>query len=83
MKEPWMIQIQIEDKEAKVFSASDLKRKLKGSGVEVDMLYEPVKVAPGRFVGRGSATERAERRLRGAAPPSIVLFKELRFDDAS
>lgn len=74
MKQPWMIQVQLEDKEAKTFTVLELKRRLKGSGVEVDPSYTPLRVAPGRFVGRGFATEKAKRK---ASKGSVLLFKEL------
>jgi hypothetical protein len=79
MKQPWMIQVQVDDKDATAFSALELKRKLKGTGVEVDMCYAPVRVSPGRFVGRGSATEGA--RLK-ATKGNVLLFKPLNVADA-
>ena len=75
-----MIQVQVEDKEATSFSALELKRRIKGSGVEVDMGYQPIKVAPGRFVGRGFATERARNKVLSTAR-DVVLFKELKVAD--
>ena len=74
-KQAWMIQVQLEDKDVVSLSVFELKRKLKGSGVEIDMRYEPLRVAPGRFVGRGFATERAKNK---ASVRGVVLFKELR-----
>jgi len=56
------------------------------------MSYQPLRVAPGRFVGRGFATERAKNKLmsrptmnvEGASigwTSSVVLFKELGLSD--
>jgi len=74
MKQTWLIQVQIEDKEVKTFTVLELKRRLKGSGVEVDASYPPLRVAPGRFVGRGFATEKARVK---ASRGDVLLFKEL------
>jgi hypothetical protein len=66
---------------------SAFKRRLRGSGVEVDTTYTPKRVGPAVFVARGVATERAWRRLGfGAWAPSrrspmLTIFEELRFQD--
>jgi len=67
-----------------------LRRLLKGTGVEVDMTYAPKRVAPGIYVGRGFATERAWRKIkwRNVRRQSSVsrsadmhFFEEVRFDE--
>jgi hypothetical protein len=77
IKLPWMIQVHVADKDVKAMTVTELRRRLKGSGVEVDASYEPLRVAPGRFVGRGFATERAKNKL-SSWKRDAVLFKELR-----
>lgn len=75
--EAWMIQVQFEDRSVETCHVKAFRRKLKGTGVKVDMTYTPVRVAPGRFVGRGIATERAMRKiLQGRS--DVRCFKELR-----
>jgi len=71
-----MIQVQLDDKEAATCPIHVLRRRLKGTGIEVDRCYAPVRVAPGRFVGRGLATARAARKARGR--PGVVVFGEIR-----
>jgi hypothetical protein len=83
-KEPWLVQV-VFDKEVLVCSLSNFKRRIKGTGIELDMTYPPTRVAPGRFVGRGFATERTKRRMYligGWGTPKrqgVTLFKEVVF----
>lgn len=90
----WLIQVRLlADKGCTV---ADLRRRLKGTGVEVDRTYQPKRVAPAVFVGRGFATERAVRiagqgawscepyggrRLLRPALRDVQFFEEVRFGD--
>lgn len=85
-KEAWMIQVQFEDKSLESCPIKLFKRKLKGSGVEVDITYTPVRVAPGRFVGRGFVTHGVKKKLQRSwafsgtrmSGSNINFFKELK-----
>lgn len=90
-KLPWIIQIQFTDKRISSCPMHVFRRKFAGTGVEVDRSYEPVRVAPGRFVGRGFATARAAARVQSSVnfwipakprPPhpdyTLSLFQEIR-----
>ena len=89
-RETWMIQVQFDDKDLVECPIYLFRRELQGSGVEVDASYTPVHVGRGRFVGRGTATPRAARRLhsgiRFANAPRrrfdhVDLFKVFRFEE--
>lgn len=84
-KESWLIQVQFADKTMMTCTLAAFRRKLKGTGVEVDTTYQPVRVAPGRFVGRGTATKRVSRMLSGegfylsgAGPRDVTLFEDVK-----
>lgn len=91
-REPWMIQVDFEDKTITSCPLHVFRRELKGTGIEVDASYAPVHVGRGRFVGRGFATSRAIKRLtkriyiagreRELRHGNIHPFKELKFEDA-
>lgn len=76
----WLIQVQFDDKTITECPLPKFKRKLKGTGIEVDVTYKPVYVAPGRFIGRGRLTRRAARKL--TYKHGVHLFSELRLEDA-
>lgn len=79
MRESWIVQVQLEDKTETNCPISTFKRRLKGTGIEVDMSYLPVRVAPGRFVGRGFATRKVARNFTHSK--GVSLFKEIRFPE--
>ena len=58
-----------------------VKRELRGTGIEVDMTYEPKRVAPAIFVARGFGTKRAFRRSCGAGSGRLSFFDEMRPND--
>ena len=76
VKNLWLIQVQFEDHEMAACPMAIFRRRLKGSGVEVDTSYPPVRVAPGRFVGRGLATKGAEKKAWTLG--GVQLFKEIK-----
>ena len=78
-RQPWLIQVQFDDKEMTVCSTAAFKRVLKGTGVEVDAGYPPVRVGLGRFVGRGVATKGAQKKT--LARRDVYLFKEIKLPD--
>lgn len=61
--EPWLISVQFDDREMKACPIPVFRRRLKGTGIEMDRAYPITRVAPGRFVGRGFMTERAHKKL--------------------
>lgn len=77
-KKPWIVQIQFHDKSVATCPMHLFRRKLAGTGIEVDRSYEPVRVAAGRFVGRGFATQRAVDRCNSGRnlwvrlPPRVL-----------
>lgn len=95
MKKTWMIQIDL-GRDAMECPVWLLRKKLAGSGIEVDRTYPPTFVGKGRFVGRGFATERAAARIRGyrrrgrgptlisngGGRNDVVLFPELGLEAA-
>lgn len=83
-REPFMIQIQFDDKNLVDCPLWMFKRRLKGTGIEVDGSYPPTRVGAGRFVGRGFVTPRVSRGLRiwaSVRHPHVYLFEENRFDE--
>lgn len=67
-KTPWLIQLQFDDATMSVCPMHVFRRKLIGTGIEVDRTHDPVHVGRGRFVGRGFATKRAIEKLHGSDP---------------
>lgn len=61
--EPWLISVQFDDREMKACPIPVFRRRLKGTGIELDRAYPITRVAPGRFVGRGFMTDRAHKKL--------------------
>ncbi len=93
-RKTWLIRIRLlADKGCAI---SEFKRKLKGTGVEIDTNYQPKRVGPALYVGRGFATARAvrvaqqgtwragphgSRYLRRTPRKDILFFEEIRFED--
>ncbi len=90
VRDPWMIQVDFEDKSLTSCPLHVFRRELKGTGIEVDASYAPTHVGRGRFIGRGFATARAIKKLtqriyiagRELRHGNVHPFKELKFEDA-
>lgn len=88
VRDSWMIQVEFGDLSVKTCDHMTFKRKLKGTGVEVDTGYPIAFVGKGRFIGRGFATKRAAKKLSNTFSVSWnsrnsrpLLFKELKFNE--
>lgn len=81
-RRPWLVQVRLPADRG--CSVLDLRKILKGSGVEVDRAYVPKRVAPATFVGRGWATKRAvdkARRHSSQLSYGAWFFEEIRMVD--
>lgn len=95
---PILVQVQFSDHETIECPVPVFRRRLKGSGIELDRSYPITRVAPGRFVGRGFMTPRARAKslrrasvwfvggeavqVRARKASDLVLFEEIRVPES-